>query len=151
MRGLLAGINNLRKKGLKKYVLRMQCIYNITNFLCSRYVTRRPARSKFLAERARQLTLQRTGDVTTDDDISVLKLGRYWPKSERKNAAKQRKSAGDSKKGAKLETSKSLDLEDEGCEKVVDENDIIDEDTLNVDDTLDQAETKDVLVTVMTV
>ena len=44
-----------------------------------------------------------------------------------------------------------MDLEDEGCEKVVDENDIIDEDTLNVDDTLDQAETKDVLVTVMTV
>ena len=67
------------------------------------------------------------------------------------NAAKQRKSAVDSKKGGKLETSKSLDLEEEGCGKDINGDDLNEEEITNFGDSRDQAETKDVLVTVMTV
>lgn len=51
----------------------------------SRYITRRPVRSKLLKERARQLAAQRDNVLTTDDETaSEVKIGRYWSKEERK-------------------------------------------------------------------
>lgn len=51
----------------------------------SRYITRRPVRSKLLKERAKQLAAQRDNAFTTDDETaSEVKIGRYWSKEERK-------------------------------------------------------------------
>ena len=50
----------------------------------SRYITRRPIRSKLLKERAKKVAEERTGMTTDDDAMSELKVGRYWPKGERK-------------------------------------------------------------------
>ena len=50
----------------------------------SRYITRRPMRSKMLKERARKISEERCGMTTDDDAMSELKVGRYWSKDERK-------------------------------------------------------------------
>ena len=50
----------------------------------SRYITRRPMRSKMLRERARQISEERCGVTTDDDAMSELKVGRYWSKADRK-------------------------------------------------------------------
>lgn len=50
----------------------------------SRYITRRPIRSRILKERARKLAEERCGVTTDDDAMSELKVGRYWSKEERK-------------------------------------------------------------------
>lgn len=50
----------------------------------SRYITRRPVRSRILKERARKLAEERCGLTTDDDAVSELKVGRYWSKEERK-------------------------------------------------------------------
>ncbi|KAL2103120.1 hypothetical protein ACEWY4_002288 [Coilia grayii] len=50
----------------------------------TRYVARRPARDRILRERALRIREERSGGMTTDDDASELKMGRYWSKEERK-------------------------------------------------------------------
>lgn len=50
----------------------------------TRYITRRPMRSKFLKERARKISEERSGMTTDDDAMSELKCGRYWTKEDRK-------------------------------------------------------------------
>ncbi|XP_076343763.1 PDZ domain-containing RING finger protein 4-like isoform X4 [Tachypleus tridentatus] len=50
----------------------------------SRYITRRPLRNKLLKERALKINEERCGLTTDDDAMSDLKVGRYWPKEERK-------------------------------------------------------------------
>lgn len=52
----------------------------------TRYIVRRPARNRTLrAARASKINEERSNDQTTEDDtISEVKLGRYWPKEERK-------------------------------------------------------------------
>ena len=50
----------------------------------SRYITRRPVRSKILKERARKLTEERAGMTTDDDAMSELKVGKYWSREDRK-------------------------------------------------------------------
>ncbi|XP_037087997.1 E3 ubiquitin-protein ligase PDZRN3-B-like [Pollicipes pollicipes] len=50
----------------------------------SRYIARRPVRKQMLKERAARITEERTGVTTDDDAVSELKLGRYWPKEEKK-------------------------------------------------------------------
>ena len=50
----------------------------------TRYITRRPVRSKILKERAKKITEERSGMTTDDDAMSELKTGRYWSKEERK-------------------------------------------------------------------
>jgi ligand of Numb protein X 3/4 len=43
----------------------------------TRYITRRPVRSKILKERAKKITEERCGLTTDDDAMSELKTGRY--------------------------------------------------------------------------
>ena len=152
---------------------------NINVTFIFRYVTRRPARSKLLAERARQLTIQRSGggDCTTDDDAAFGSLpphrlssqNRFLPpsKSERKpvaaqsgGSAKNRAKMGDNnnKKGGKLEKSgkmtTSLDGDNVLIEDVNGENDIWKaNDAYGEKDNLSSPskEGTEVLVTVMTV
>lgn len=51
----------------------------------SRYIVRRPVRSKTLrAARAMKIDEERNEHTTEDDTISEVKLGRYWNKEERK-------------------------------------------------------------------
>lgn len=50
----------------------------------TRYITRRPVRSKILKERAKKIMEERSGMTTDDDAMSELKTGRYWSKEERK-------------------------------------------------------------------
>lgn len=50
----------------------------------TRYITRRPVRSKILKERAKKIAEERSGMTTDDDAMSELKTGRYWSKEERK-------------------------------------------------------------------
>lgn len=50
----------------------------------TRYITRRPARTKLLKERELKILEERTGLTTDDDNHSELKTGKYWPKEERK-------------------------------------------------------------------
>ncbi len=50
----------------------------------SRYITRRPIRSKLLRERAKKVAEERGGMTTDDDAVSELKIGRYWSKEDRK-------------------------------------------------------------------
>lgn len=59
----------------------------------TRYITRRAARSKLLKDREQKILEERCG-LTTDDDRSELKTGKYWSKEERKRhleRAKDRK------------------------------------------------------------
>ena len=50
----------------------------------SRYITRRPIRSKLLKERAKKINDERCGMTTDDDAVSEMKVGRYWNKEDRK-------------------------------------------------------------------
>lgn len=50
----------------------------------SRYITRRPVRSKMLKERAKKISEERCGMTTDDDAMSEMKTGRYWSKEDRK-------------------------------------------------------------------
>lgn len=52
----------------------------------SRYIVRRPVKNRTLrAARASKINEERCNDQTTEDDtISEVKMGRYWPKEERK-------------------------------------------------------------------
>jgi ligand of Numb protein X 3/4 len=50
----------------------------------TRYIARRPIRSKIMKERAKRLAQERCGMTTDDDNMSELKLGRYCRKEDRK-------------------------------------------------------------------
>ncbi|KAG5322112.1 PDZD4 protein, partial [Pseudoatta argentina] len=49
----------------------------------TRYIARRPVRNRILRNRAIKITEERAGH-TTEDDMSEMKVGRYWSKEERK-------------------------------------------------------------------
>ncbi|KAH8022552.1 hypothetical protein HPB51_025264 [Rhipicephalus microplus] len=50
----------------------------------TRYIARRPARTKLLKEREQKILEERSGPTTDDDNHSELKTGKYWTKEERK-------------------------------------------------------------------
>lgn len=50
----------------------------------SRYVTRRPIRSKIMSERKKKLEKERCGMTTDDDAMSELKTGRHWSRDDRR-------------------------------------------------------------------
>ena len=49
----------------------------------TRYITKRPVRERLLRQREKRLLAERCG-ITTDDDVTDLKLGRHWTRDERK-------------------------------------------------------------------
>ncbi|XP_043478721.1 E3 ubiquitin-protein ligase PDZRN3 [Leptopilina heterotoma] len=55
----------------------------------TRYIARRPVRSRRLKNRALKISEERAGNTTEDDTISEIKLGRYWSKEERKKQLEQ--------------------------------------------------------------
>lgn len=57
----------------------------------TRYITRKPIRSKILKERAEIINQERSGLTTDDDTMSELKVGRYWTKDERKKHSERAK------------------------------------------------------------
>ncbi|KAE8750241.1 Male salivary gland protein 3 [Frankliniella occidentalis] len=61
----------------------------------SRYITRRPVRTRVIREalrdRAAQLRDERAGFSTEDDTASELKMGRYWTKAERKQHVRRKR------------------------------------------------------------
>ncbi|CAH8615128.1 unnamed protein product [Heterobilharzia americana] len=57
----------------------------------TRYITRRPIRSRILKERAKRVAEERSGITTDDDAMSELKTGRYWNRSERKKQLEKAK------------------------------------------------------------
>lgn len=50
----------------------------------TRYIARRPVRSRLLRNRAMKISEERAGHSTEDDTMSEIKVGRYWTKEERK-------------------------------------------------------------------
>jgi len=78
----------------------------------TRYITRRPVRSKMLKERAKKISEERCGMTTDDDAMSELKTGRYWTKEERKRhieKAKDYKRRREMMARAKMETLRESD------------------------------------------
>lgn len=78
----------------------------------TRYITRRPVRSKILKERARKITEERSGMTTDDDAMSELKTGRYWSKEDRKRhleKAKDYKKRKESMLKQRMETLKETE------------------------------------------
>lgn len=60
----------------------------------TKYITKKPIRSRLLKEREEQLNKERCGITTDDDAMSELKTGRFWSREERKKhleRAKERK------------------------------------------------------------
>ena len=75
----------------------------------TRYIARRPVRSKILKERAKKLAQERSGMTTDDDAMSEMKVGRYWRKEDRKRhleKAKEYKQKKEQMLKQKLETLK---------------------------------------------
>ena len=78
----------------------------------TRYITRRPVRSKMLKERAKKISEERCGMTTDDDAMSELKTGRYWTKEEKKRhveKARDYKKRREMMARAKMETVKETD------------------------------------------
>ncbi|XP_053378255.1 E3 ubiquitin-protein ligase PDZRN3-like isoform X2 [Mercenaria mercenaria] len=78
----------------------------------TRYITRRPVRSKMLKERAKKISEERCGMTTDDDAMSELKTGRYWTKEEKKRhleKARDYKKRREMMARAKMETVKEAD------------------------------------------
>lgn len=78
----------------------------------TRYITRRPMRSKFLKERAKKISEERCGMTTDDDAMSELKFGRYWTKEDRKRhleKAKEYKRRKQEMLRRKMETLKEIE------------------------------------------
>ncbi len=78
----------------------------------SRYITRRPVRSKLLKERAKKILEERCGMTTDDDAVSELKVGRYWNKEDRKRhleKARDHRKKKESLLKQKMETVKEQD------------------------------------------
>ena len=57
----------------------------------TRYITKRPVKKKILRERELKITQERAGMTTDDDAMSELKVGKYWPKEERKRQHEKEK------------------------------------------------------------
>lgn len=60
----------------------------------TRYITRRPLKSRILKAREEQVNKERLGVSTDDDAASELKAGKFWSREERKRhleRAKERK------------------------------------------------------------
>ncbi|XP_063995678.1 E3 ubiquitin-protein ligase PDZRN3 [Diachasmimorpha longicaudata] len=55
----------------------------------TRYIVRRPVRSRLLGNRTLEISEERAGLTTEDDTVSEIKLGRYWTKDERKRHLEQ--------------------------------------------------------------
>ena len=78
----------------------------------TRYITRRPVRSKLLKERARKISEERCGMTTDDDAMSELKVGRYWSKEDRKRHLEKARDHKKKREGlmrAKMETLKEAE------------------------------------------
>lgn len=78
----------------------------------TRYITRRPMKSKLLKERAKKISEERCGMTTDDDAMSELKFGRYWSKEERKKhleKARDHKRKRECLMKAKMETLKEAE------------------------------------------
>ncbi|CAG5128859.1 unnamed protein product, partial [Candidula unifasciata] len=78
----------------------------------TRYITRRPVRSKLLKERAKKISEERCGLTTDDDAMSEMKTGRYWSKEDRKRHLEKAKDYKKKKEllvKAKLETLKETE------------------------------------------
>ncbi|XP_062620869.1 E3 ubiquitin-protein ligase PDZRN3-B-like isoform X2 [Saccostrea cucullata] len=78
----------------------------------TRYITRRPMKSKLLKERAKKISEERCGMTTDDDAMSELKFGRYWSKEERKRhleKARDHKRKRECMMRAKMETLKEAE------------------------------------------
>ncbi|GFO44484.1 actin [Plakobranchus ocellatus] len=78
----------------------------------TRYITRRPVRSKMLKERAKKISEERCGMTTDDDAMSEMKTGRYWSKEDRKRhleKAKDYKRKKEILAKAKMETLKEIE------------------------------------------
>nr|XP_034307936.1 PDZ domain-containing protein 4-like [Crassostrea gigas] len=78
----------------------------------TRYITRRPMKSKLLKERAKKISEERCGMTTDDDAMSELKFGRYWSKEERKKhieKARYHKRKRECMMKAKMETLKEAE------------------------------------------
>lgn len=78
----------------------------------TRYITKRPVRSKMLKERAKKISEERCGMTTDDDAMSELKTGRYWTKEEKKRhleKARDYKRRRELMARAKMETVKEAD------------------------------------------
>lgn len=78
----------------------------------TRYITRRPMKSKLLKERAKKISEERCGMTTDDDAMSELKFGRYWSKEERKKhieKARDHKRKRECMMKAKMETLKEAE------------------------------------------
>ncbi|KAK7102687.1 hypothetical protein V1264_020873 [Littorina saxatilis] len=80
----------------------------------TRYITRRPVRSKILKERAKKITEERSGMTTDDDAMSELKTGRYWSKEERKRHLEKAK---DYKRRKEIVMKQRMETLKEGEEK----------------------------------
>ena len=78
----------------------------------TRYITRRPVRSKLLKERAKKISEERCGMTTDDDAMSEMKTGRYWSKEDRKRHLEKAKDYKRKKEilvKAKMETLKEIE------------------------------------------
>ncbi|CAL1534531.1 unnamed protein product [Lymnaea stagnalis] len=78
----------------------------------TRYITRRPVRSKLLKERAKKISEERCGMTTDDDAMSEMKTGRYWSKEDRKRHLEKAKDYKKKKEllvKAKMETLKETE------------------------------------------
>ncbi|XP_012945245.1 E3 ubiquitin-protein ligase PDZRN3-B [Aplysia californica] len=78
----------------------------------TRYITRRPVRSKMLKERAKKISEERCGMTTDDDAMSEMKTGRYWSKEDRKRHLEKAKDYKKRKElfvKAKMETLKETE------------------------------------------
>ena len=81
-------------------------LLNVLNFkhiyFYFRYVTRRPVRTRLLAERARQVAAERAAYTTDDDNASELKFGKFVPRPDRKlqlELARERKAKREESRG----------------------------------------------------
>lgn len=88
----------------------------------TRYVMRRPTRSRVLKERARQLAEERCSSTTTDDDAaSELKRGRYWNRDARRKhleMAKDRKSRKEMMQQQQQQARESAKLSSRGHQRL---------------------------------
>ena len=78
----------------------------------TRYITRRPVRSKMLKERAKKISEERCGMTTDDDAMSEMKTGRYWSKEDRKRHLEKAKDYKRKKEilvKAKMDTLKEIE------------------------------------------
>ncbi|KAB7498274.1 E3 ubiquitin-protein ligase PDZRN3 [Armadillidium nasatum] len=57
----------------------------------TRYITKRPVKKKVMKDRERKISEERPPITTDDDAASEMKVGRYWPREERKKQLEKEK------------------------------------------------------------